>query len=524
MGGRMRRRALFALPLALLAAGCGIAERVFGPIDATPTVYGSQPLSKSDEDVPIDLPRLIWPDIEKGAVSSRYSDGWWGATASAASNVTGIHGSYPQPDDDYEIRLERAYSMFGILPTDKQKDRRAEVQEALLGKSTTLCNLYKKRLLQTSTTQNLLTGDATTLLAGLGTIFAKAATVRPLAGSAAIVSGFRSEYNSDVFANLNLQVMTAGMEKRRSDWYATVLKARGCSMADYPLKQAVKDAFIYHESCSLYAGLEEANASIKQAQNPGLDQLAETLRKLAKLQKAVGAPPANATSPTPDEIKSFPATPTTQKVSATCELPIPGAPKATAQPTPAAQITVTTASGQVVTLPFADKQDPVAAVTEARSNINAKLNTLADQVKALPAAIASQSIRSDAILGGAMLTPQQVVDKARAHFLGMPATLGPPAVAAVAGTIDLGQIMIPGPAGTTIKPTAALNAYDADFFALEATSSDGDVSTNAAKVVKDQRDNANLSTLVQEQITAFNKAIQPVSDIVAKNQREASAQ
>jgi hypothetical protein len=493
-----------------LLCGCGIFDRVFAPPNTEPTVYGTQPLSQSDEDLPIDLPRLIAPTLfdSDGADAKppRRSD-----PADGILNLFGFY-QYPTPDNSYDRRLERAYKYFNDTYKDSPaKARRSQIQEALVGKSTALCNLYKKQLLQTSTTQNLLTGDTTTILAGLAAIFSKAATARPLAAGAAIVSGARAEYNSSVFANLNMQVITAGVEKRRSEYYAAILKARSCKIEDYPLQEAVKDAFTFHAYCSLYAGLEEASLAIKQAQHPGLDEVTDSFNKLSNLinasQKAFGkaafgtsptAPPA--TNPTTDSV-TFGASPTSQSVGQDCLLPIPGAPKSSVQAGRAA--TVTTQFG-VLTMPFASSDDPVAAVAQAKTTIDKQLTDLTAQIATLVANDASLTAdakkQTDRITGSTGL---------RSQYLG---TAAAPPNPAVPGSID--KITIPGTAGATVTPGDALTAYNKAYVALESTSNRADLGANSAALQKAQIDNAQLSHAVKDQMTQFDKDVQPIVDFV----------
>lgn len=384
---------VFTLVVAVaFLTACSIFARVSDPNTNNATVYGSQPLSNNEQDKPIDLPTLIAPpavleNLQAEAQADNSSDEWKGVFD------TGLFdGKIQQPDQQYETRLADAYHRFNELPDQVRKERRAEIQEALIGKSTNLCNLYKKQVMQIGTTQNLYFGDATTLLSGLAATFSSIGVVRPLAASGAVASGFRSEFNSDVFANLNLQVITAGIEKRRSEYYAAILKTRSCSIQEYPLEEAVKDAFYFHASCSLYSGLEEANLSIHQAQSPGPDMLARDLQQAANVIAAARSAfgetaissstkiPFPSAAPSDAATSTFSATPTTQHVSETCELPIPGTPRAPVQPASAS--TVVTSDGKSLTMPFSGSADPVIALGSARKHVSDTVAELTKQYKA----------------------------------------------------------------------------------------------------------------------------------------------
>ena len=368
------RAIYYRWPILIVAAltSCAPITRVFDPNSSHATIYGGQPLTQVDDDRPIDLPRLIDPQIDPAPDE--------GAQKPLATLLPDLDLPWsdtpPQPRYKSDKRFADAVAYFDQLPDAKRTARRSEIQEALLAKSTTLCNLYKKQVMQTSVEQNLITGDAATLLSGLGAIFAKAAVVRPLAGAGAIANGFRAEYNSDAFADLNIQVITQGIEKRRSEYYTAILKARSCPIAQYPLEEAIKDVFYFHASCSLYAGLEEASLSIKQAQSPGLDQLQSTLTafnaiRTALGEKTLGTPsttsPAPAGSSTPDTAQ-YSQTATSQSVGPSCALPVPGTPKSSVQPA-STTTTITTADGKSAILPFANSNNPASALATAKGRI-----------------------------------------------------------------------------------------------------------------------------------------------------------
>lgn len=116
-------------------------------------------------------------------------------------------------------------------------------------------------------------------IAGAGAILTPVSTVRALAGSAAIVSGMRAEFNQEFFANLATQVITQGITQRRKDIYDRIVKQQARKIEGYPVEAAVKDAISYHSSCSILTGLEQASESIKLVDDPGLLRLNNLLAK-----------------------------------------------------------------------------------------------------------------------------------------------------------------------------------------------------------------------------------------------------
>jgi len=397
-----------------VGAACGVAaislsgcsanflDRVFGPVDAHPTVYGAQPMSHSDESHQLDLPSLIDPDMP-----AHDGDDCKSGTESADAPSSRSGGWIFGDSDQYKVRVcyedryKNAIKNFYLkLDSTKQQAARTRIQEVLLAKSTALCNSYKKQVLQTAVEQNISFGDASTLLAGLASIFSKTQTVRPLAASSAVISGFRSEFNQDVFANLTIQVITAGIDKRRSDWYGQVVKSRSCTIDQYPLEQAIKDAFYYHASCSLITGVEEAITSIHQAQSPGLDTLTDTMKKIAGLNSAlkVATQPLDPASSQATQLTT--SLTVTQSLGSKCEIPIPSLTKTTVEvaATQANFSTVTVQGtarpGEVVTLNAKGFTSPVTITAQkdklSAAEIAAQLKEAVNAAKGLPKEVYAQ--------------------------------------------------------------------------------------------------------------------------------------
>jgi hypothetical protein len=388
MAQRIRSVALALLPA---ISACSFLQPVLGPTQNSGTIYAATRLTASADDAPIDLPDLICSvaNESNGAALAASSQECIASINELKKEDTkekeklftfknpfsDTRSSPPTPKYEYDKAVNISIKHFqSVVPESDQPKRRSEIQEALLAKSNYLCSGYKADIMRVQTSNNLITGDLTTALAGLATIFTQVGTVRPLAGAATITSGLRSEFNSDVFANLNIQVITAGIEKRRTEWYGALVKARSCTMEQYPLQQAIKDAYIFHNYCNLYSGLEEANLSINQAQNPGLDELTDSYQKLNKLLVAVNqaykqtklqtASGFQISSADLSATQNFSITP---NISGTeqCQIPIPGAPK-TSQAAAASTMTIDTATGPIV-LPFTAIPSTLTTIAAAQS-------------------------------------------------------------------------------------------------------------------------------------------------------------
>ncbi len=239
---------------AVALAGCGNSALLRDDV----SVWGTNPLIENDSFQEIDLAILLDPSSE------------------------GIVGA--DSAEDSLSNLEQAFDAFNLKidaepDVAKQKQLRNRVQERILAASNERCGEYKQLIKEMDAEVNFWLGSATTAVAGVGAILTGVNTVRAFSGTASILSGVRSEFNEDFFANKTIQVITDGLESKRRGIYENILKDREADLTDYPVERAIKDAISYHESCSLIAGLEQAAKSIERADNPGVDAMNKFLEK-----------------------------------------------------------------------------------------------------------------------------------------------------------------------------------------------------------------------------------------------------
>ncbi|MCH9053272.1 MAG: hypothetical protein IIA72_19805 [Proteobacteria bacterium] len=165
---------------------------------------------------------------------------------------------------------------------DGKKWLRNRVQERILAASNQACAEFKRELKALDARVNFILGSLTTAVAGAGAIFS-GGTSQALSGIASIFSGVRAEFNEDYFKMLTIQVITDGLGKRRHEIYTKILVNRKNGLTEYPVERAIADAILYHDNCSLVAGLEQAALSIERAANPGINEL----KKLKEMEKVL---------------------------------------------------------------------------------------------------------------------------------------------------------------------------------------------------------------------------------------------
>ncbi len=176
--------------------------------------------------------------------------------------------------------LEKAFRSFYAADLDLER-RRNRIQERVLGASALRCGIFEDYLKRKDVTFNLLFGTLTTVTAGLGAILTPASTVRALAGTAAISSGLRAEFNDAFFQQLTVQVITNGIRIRRARIYSSITGRQGETITAYPVEAALRDAIEYDNACSLVVGLEESALTIARVSDPGLNRLVDVRSAIA---------------------------------------------------------------------------------------------------------------------------------------------------------------------------------------------------------------------------------------------------
>jgi hypothetical protein len=184
-----------------------------------------------------------------------------------------------------EVRLDQALAFFNCViektPEPQKKIARNALQERLLFASQQRCNAFKGNLQRTQSRVNFGLGVAGTAAGTAGALFSSITAARVFSGASAIFSGTRAEFNQDYMANLAVNVIIDGLDRRREEIYDQIQKSGQSKKYEaYPVEAAIKDAFFYHGACSIMAGFQEAAAAIKVINDPGLNAAFLTIAKI----------------------------------------------------------------------------------------------------------------------------------------------------------------------------------------------------------------------------------------------------
>jgi len=169
------------------------------------------------------------------------------------------------PTDDPYARFEQC------AQDDAQyRRRRTQLQERLIAASNERCAEYKERLQQVQVQAQPpadekgsdAVGAASAALGVLTVAYPPAAAVSGLLGAAQLVYGVRATPPKQFTSGLTVQVVSLGIDTRRAGILQGIRGRQDEDPASYPVEAAVADALLYHQACSMVAGLEAAGEAL----------------------------------------------------------------------------------------------------------------------------------------------------------------------------------------------------------------------------------------------------------------------
>ncbi len=163
-----------------------------------------------------------------------------------------------------------------MLQKNSSKDKlsRNRVQDRIMMASNQLCEQYKVVLKKKQSNANFWFGTASTTFGAAGAVASGVQAAKNLSALSGLTSGVRAEYNQSYFSDLAAQVVTKGIDARRSEILEKINEAKLLPIEEYTLEASIADAISYHGACSLISGLEQADGAVTKLTTPvGLDAL-----------------------------------------------------------------------------------------------------------------------------------------------------------------------------------------------------------------------------------------------------------
>jgi hypothetical protein len=174
--------------------------------------------------------------------------------------------------------LDEAYVRFEECAgdDDRYRRRRNRLQERLISESNERCGLYKRQLQEARAdapaAEPRKGGGLAAAVGGLGMLYPPVAAVSGLARAGALVTERRDEPVRPFDAGLSTRIVLAGIDTRRANLLQSMRVRQTEDPTAYPVEAGVGDALVYHEACSVVAGLEAADEALAAA-DPGISRV-----------------------------------------------------------------------------------------------------------------------------------------------------------------------------------------------------------------------------------------------------------
>lgn len=275
------------LSVLLVFTGCATLEQTQkGAVDK----IGAYPLTARNEVEMLDLAQIVVEHIGQGALT-HHPD---------RCQLVGYSAAQAKADEESATpgrRLDQALNCFASLVERnpaRAANARNQIQERMLAASEQRCADYKMYVQRSQSVMNFASGTLTSLFAAAGAITKHVADAKAFASLAGFSGAVAAEYNQAYFANLAAHVVAAGIDRQRARIYEQIYtNGQSQSIEKYNLLAAIRDAFRFHGACSMITGLNEAQESIRVAENPGLDAAGRVVVKAKHLQDINAALPGD---------------------------------------------------------------------------------------------------------------------------------------------------------------------------------------------------------------------------------------
>lgn len=163
------------------------------------------------------------------------------------------------------------------------------IVDGLIASSNMKCKNYVSLIKNTDGALNAGLSVGAIITGGLGTVLGGVNTARALSGASSILSGSRSAINETYVSNQTIHVLTAAFTNRRDKQRQKMVNRQACSIEKYSVMRGLEDAYNYHSSCSIVAGLEEAALTVERSRNPGMEELGRQMFLLANVREQAQA-------------------------------------------------------------------------------------------------------------------------------------------------------------------------------------------------------------------------------------------
>ncbi|OLQ72284.1 hypothetical protein BIT28_25055 [Photobacterium proteolyticum] len=152
---------------------------------------------------------------------------------------------------------------------------RNDLQERIISASNQRCAAYIRTITSSKSQSQTAWTSLSLLLSGAASVITHSPTSQAFAAGSTVSTGILSSYNEAYFNNLTLNVVSAGISKKRESILAHISSNKSLSLNEYSVNAAISDAINYHAACNIISGMETA---AKVTQDAKVDEISTNVR------------------------------------------------------------------------------------------------------------------------------------------------------------------------------------------------------------------------------------------------------
>jgi hypothetical protein len=163
------------------------------------------------------------------------------------------------------------------------KRERNEVIGTFVWDSNKACGDYVRFLQTYQANVRSTSGILSQATAILATVVTGGAT-RGFAAASGIIGGAGNTLYEAHFANQTVALLVQAFDNARAEKLKHISDMMQCTPEQYPLTVAMADVYDYHTTCSVVAGLKQAQQAVADQRSPSLDSLAKMIDQIKQAQ------------------------------------------------------------------------------------------------------------------------------------------------------------------------------------------------------------------------------------------------
>lgn len=167
--------------------------------------------------------------------------------------------------DEYQLNNPAKVAAEQIHNPEEYRYRRNDLQERIISASNQRCSTYIRTIMSSKSQANSIWKNLSLLMSGAAAVVNPTTTSQALSAGSTASLGILGTFNENYFNNIAINLIGAGISKKRDSILININKYQKMNLSDYSVNAAISDAIDYHAACNIIYGMETAAEATKNA-------------------------------------------------------------------------------------------------------------------------------------------------------------------------------------------------------------------------------------------------------------------